>query len=110
MVAERQAIVREVVDGLHLQFAAQFGEVGRPLAEVAGVQEEHAVGAVDIAYGIHERGTLDHAAVPVVRAAAQGLEMAVGIVGVQDHQPGLLTAGAKGRQGGRQDNQRLFHI
>ena len=109
MVAQGDAVVGEVVDDARFQHAAELAEIGRALAEIAGVQQQDAVGAVGCADGVHERGALDAAAEAVVFAAAHGLEVAVRVVGMQDHQLGLATAGAEGQGGRCKKDQDLFH-
>ena len=72
------------------------------------MQEQDAVRSVYGADGVHESGTLHDAAQAVVLAAADRLEVAVGVVGVQDHQLGLL-AGADGQRGRREADQGASH-
>ena len=109
VIAQGDAVVGEVVDDARLKHAAQLAEIGRALAEIAGVQQQDAVLAVDGTDRVHERGTLDAAAEAVVFAAAHGLEMAVRVVGMQDHQLGLPAAGAAGRDGSCEQDQHLSH-
>ena len=109
MVAQGDAVIGEVVDHHRLELPLQFGEIGRALAEITGEQQEDLVRAIGVADGVHEGGPFDGAAHPVLVAAAQGLEVAVGVVGVQDDQPGPRLAGADGQQGRGKHDDVLSH-
>ena len=83
MVAQADAVVAHRVDQADLQVPVQDGEIGRTLAEIAGVQQKDVAGAPPGADAVHVGRTLDDAAGPV----PHGVQMAVGVVGVEDDEP-----------------------
>ncbi len=108
MVAQRGDVVVYGIHHLGLHHALEHGEIRGALAEVPAVQDERPAG-IGLADGIHESGALDDAAESCVRAAAFRLEMAVGVIHVDYHKPGLRGAGSQ-YENGTEYQCELFHI
>jgi hypothetical protein len=59
------------------------------------MDHENLVGRINGTYAVYEGGAFDYAAKAVTLAAANGIEMAVGIVGMDNDQPGLAGGSSK---------------
>ena len=109
MVAERHGVIAHQVQGLGLQKAAVFGEIDRALAEVTSVEQEHVLRPVRFPDTVHIGRPLDQAAGSDIISRADGLEMGMGVIDMQDGQMmlRLRCAGDQGHEG-RYCNY-LFH-
>ena len=84
MIAQRDGIVAERIQDRHLDGAAQLGEIGGSLDEVAGMQQKHVFGPVGRADGVDVGGAFQGTAHAGILAGADGFHVGVGVVHVQD--------------------------
>ena len=97
VVAKSHAVITQGIDHPGLKLSAELREIRSALAEIPGMKQQDLVLPDGVAHGVDESGPLYHPAPAGVGAAAYRFKMAVGVVGMDNDQPGLPLACAHGQ-------------
>ena len=108
MISQSNAIIAQRIDDSRLELSLQLGVIGRTLAEVARVKQEHILIAVHGTYRVNEGSPLYDTCLTLTGTVIDRFIVTVGIIHVKNHQ--FRLAAAQKRQGDKSKKYLILHL